>query len=400
MSQIKEKTSNFSSPIIEIKLSSKNKSPKKMIKKKRNNSSLKKKKKITIKNGQFTLDEDLKLKEWVKNHGAKNWEACGRFIIGRNGKQCREHWNNCLNPELFKGEWTEEEDFLIMFFYDRCDGSWKKITSLFKGRIENSVKNRFYSQLRKYAFRYMPIKDRKLYSKLKLVELKKYLNIALSEVKSEFLKKSKMTNIEFEAFLAQNELKIEEYENNETNISTNNGDNSEINKNANKEEISFAIKRKRNEKESEDDNINNKSDKNNTLIEKEKFEFSFDDESFDNNIIGLEQNKIMNIFDIFDKNSAFNSNINNSTKNNYDLFSINNVINNDFNEENKSILSMDDFELKFKPKIPYINPINNSNYYESNYIDILSNNNHNDIIIKNDDEIILKPNLNRNIYLV
>ena len=57
----------------------------------------------------------------------------------------------CLNPELVKGEWTSEEDFLIMYFYEQCNGSWKKIIPLFNGRTENSIKNRFFSQLRKIA---------------------------------------------------------------------------------------------------------------------------------------------------------------------------------------------------------------------------------------------------------
>ena len=81
---------------------------------------LKKSKKAVIKKGQWSSQEDKLLEQWVKEKGPKNWEACGRFIQGRKGKQCREHWNNCLNPELKKGHWGPEEDFLIMFFYEKC----------------------------------------------------------------------------------------------------------------------------------------------------------------------------------------------------------------------------------------------------------------------------------------
>ena len=80
----------------------------------------KKIKKIELKKGQWSSQEDKLLNQWVKLNGPKNWEACGRFIHGRKGKQCREHWNNCLNPELKKGFWSPEEDFLIMFFYEKC----------------------------------------------------------------------------------------------------------------------------------------------------------------------------------------------------------------------------------------------------------------------------------------
>ena len=80
-------------------------------------------KKMELKKGQWSYQENRLLKQWVKLNGPKNWEACGRFIQGRKGKQCREHWSNCLNPELKKGDWTPEEDFLIMFFYEKCKGS-------------------------------------------------------------------------------------------------------------------------------------------------------------------------------------------------------------------------------------------------------------------------------------
>ena len=179
----------------------------------------KKSKKILVKKGQWSSQEDKLLEQWVKTNGPKNWEACGRFIQGRKGKQCREHWNNFLNPELKKGNWGPEEDFLIMFFYEKCKGSWKKIIPLFDGRIENSIKNRFNSELRKHATKNMEAKDRKrMIAKIKLNELKKYLNEALTETRNVLLKKTQMTQEQFELFLQKNEQKIKE------NISSNDSD--------------------------------------------------------------------------------------------------------------------------------------------------------------------------------
>jgi hypothetical protein len=197
-----------SQPIIELSLSPSNElikiEPKKTKKSKRS-------KKIPVKKGQWSAQEDKLLEQWVKTNGPKNWEACGRFIQGRKGKQCREHWNNCLNPELKKGNWGPEEDFLIMFFYEKCNGSWKKIIPLFDGRIENSIKNRFYSQLRKHATKNMEAKDRKkLIAKIKLNELKNYLNEALTETRNVLLKKTKMTQEQFDLFLKKNEQKLKE----------------------------------------------------------------------------------------------------------------------------------------------------------------------------------------------
>ena len=89
--------------------------------------------------------------EWVSKNGPKNWNFCSNFISGRDAKQCREHWNNYLNPKIIKGNWTAEEDFLLMYFYYKFKGSWKILINAFNGRTENSIKNRFYSELRKIA---------------------------------------------------------------------------------------------------------------------------------------------------------------------------------------------------------------------------------------------------------
>ena len=87
----------------------------------------------------------------------------------------------------------------------------KKIVPLFNYRTENAIKNRFYSQLRKYATKNMNSKDRRrLWGKIKLNELKNHINEALSEAKSELLKKSKMTENQFNLFIQNNEQKITE----------------------------------------------------------------------------------------------------------------------------------------------------------------------------------------------
>ena len=107
-----------------------------------------------LKKGPWSEQEDQLLIKWVKMNGPCNWTKCSDFIKGRSGKQCREHWNNSLDPQLTKGQWTAEEDLLIMVFYKKYGGSWKRIIPIFEKRTENSIKNRFFSQLRKIASKY------------------------------------------------------------------------------------------------------------------------------------------------------------------------------------------------------------------------------------------------------
>ena len=268
------------------------------------NTTSKKSKKFLIKKGQWTPQEDKLLEHWVRVNGPKDWEDCGRFIQGRKGKQCREHWNNCLNPDLLKGNWTPEEDFLIMFFYQKCKGSWKKIIPLFNGRIENSIKNRFYSQLRKYATKNMCAKDRKRLSpKIKLNELKNYINEAIIEAKTDFLYKSKMSKEEFNLFVENNEQKIKEH------ISIED-DNLESNSNTNyersfteKEMTNIFLNKKR--KSAEDDfNIND------NYLSINDSEFCTDNKNSEDLIEFDSKSVNKNVFCCLDNISNVNNNIN------------------------------------------------------------------------------------------
>ena len=99
--------------------------------------------------GPWTIEQDRKLLSWVKNDGPKNWSSCAQFIKGRSGKQCRERWYNTLNPNVKKGNWEPEEDYLLFKLFNEFGCKWSKINLFFIGRTENSVKNRFYSTLRR-----------------------------------------------------------------------------------------------------------------------------------------------------------------------------------------------------------------------------------------------------------
>ena len=295
-------------------------------------------KKMELKKGQWSYQENRLLKQWVKLNGPKNWEACGRFIHGRKGKQCREHWSNCLNPELKKGDWTPEEDFLIMFFYEKCKGSWKKIIPLFNGRIENSIKNRFYSQLRKYATKNIEkSQKRKMKAQIKLNVLLNYLGEALNEAKHDFLKKTKMTFEQFNQFLEENEQKLKK--NIVTDIEPSNIEieanlNTSLGNASNEEDLnkcSFIQKRKR-----DNDFLNNDI---NNAFRKEKSVLLLNDEipfeSFDEKEkeINIELNEDKS--DIMFKNIMSNNNgiLNNNSynmpfdiiKNGMDELSINNI---------------------------------------------------------------------------
>mmetsp|Transcript_22588 Transcript_22588/g.40658 ORF Transcript_22588/g.40658 Transcript_22588/m.40658 type:complete len:254 (-) Transcript_22588:144-905(-) len=99
--------------------------------------------------GPWSPDEDELLRNWVATEGPTKWSACAQNIQGRSGKQCRERWFNILDPDVKKGEWKPEEDSLIFQLYNTYGPRWTQIAKHLNGRTENSIKNRFYTTIRK-----------------------------------------------------------------------------------------------------------------------------------------------------------------------------------------------------------------------------------------------------------
>lgn len=86
---------------------------------------------------------------WVKKNGPTKWTECSKLIKGRCGKQCRERWVNILNPVVKKGNWSDEEQQAIFQALVEFHTSWSSMAKILKGRTENSIKNYFYSSVRR-----------------------------------------------------------------------------------------------------------------------------------------------------------------------------------------------------------------------------------------------------------
>jgi len=111
-----------------------------------------------LKKGQWSPDEDellIKLAQEQLNkcdeeckRGRIPWGIVKKGIPGRTAKQCRERWINNLNPEIRRGNWTTEEDQLILELYEQMPQRWAAISKQLEGRTENAVKIRWKSLTR------------------------------------------------------------------------------------------------------------------------------------------------------------------------------------------------------------------------------------------------------------
>jgi len=100
-------------------------------------------KKEKIHKTKFTQKDDDLLRDLVEESQEHDWISIASKMGNKNARQCRERWNNYLNPLLEKRDWTQEEDDIIIEKHMEVGCHWNVISRLLKGRSGNSVRNRF-----------------------------------------------------------------------------------------------------------------------------------------------------------------------------------------------------------------------------------------------------------------
>ncbi|GLT87000.1 hypothetical protein SLE2022_051050 [Rubroshorea leprosula] len=105
-----------------------------------------------VKKGAWSADEDEKLRSYIEKYGHSNWRELPRFAgLSRCGKSCRLRWMNYLKPELKHGNYTQEEDALILKLHEQFGNRWSLIASRLAGRTDNEIKNHWNTNLKKRA---------------------------------------------------------------------------------------------------------------------------------------------------------------------------------------------------------------------------------------------------------
>ncbi|KAL5225627.1 hypothetical protein ABZP36_012266 [Zizania latifolia] len=105
-----------------------------------------------VRRGPWTVDEDHTLMKYIAEHGEGRWNSLARSAgLKRTGKSCRLRWLNYLRPDVKRGNFTADEQLLILDLHSRWGNRWSKIAQHLPGRTDNEIKNYWRTRVQKHA---------------------------------------------------------------------------------------------------------------------------------------------------------------------------------------------------------------------------------------------------------
>ncbi|XP_047063740.1 transcription factor MYB39-like [Lolium rigidum] len=109
-----------------------------------------------VKKGPWTEEEDKALVEYIQRRGGHvgSWRGLPKASgLNRCGKSCRLRWTNYLRPDIKRGNFTDDEERLIISLHAALGNKWSTIATQLEGRTDNEIKNYWNTHIRKKLLR-------------------------------------------------------------------------------------------------------------------------------------------------------------------------------------------------------------------------------------------------------
>ncbi|KAK1407306.1 hypothetical protein QVD17_38920 [Tagetes erecta] len=106
--------------------------------------------KVGVKKGPWTPEEDIILVSYIQEHGPGNWRSVPTNTgLLRCSKSCRLRWTNYLRPGIKRGNFTDQEEKMIIHLQALLGNRWAAIASYLPQRTDNDIKNYWNTHLKK-----------------------------------------------------------------------------------------------------------------------------------------------------------------------------------------------------------------------------------------------------------
>ncbi|EAY00730.1 Myb-like DNA-binding domain containing protein [Trichomonas vaginalis G3] len=92
---------------------------------------------------KFTKNDDMRLCSIISECSELNWKLISEKMGDRNPRQCKERWENYLNPNINRSPFSVAEDILLLEKYQEFGAKWVIISKFFNNRSDISIKSRY-----------------------------------------------------------------------------------------------------------------------------------------------------------------------------------------------------------------------------------------------------------------
>ena len=103
----------------------------------------------------WSAEEDERLLAGIYHYGLSDWLRVSQFVgNGRSRAQCGQRWLRCLDPNMKKDKWTQDEDAQLLRFVETYgEHAWAKIAKEMGSRTDVQCRYRYTHHIKEMSQR-------------------------------------------------------------------------------------------------------------------------------------------------------------------------------------------------------------------------------------------------------